>query len=142
VDGLVGLVREMADGLGDLLVQHLKLARLEVTADLRALGRRAIWLVVLAAVFLVGYLFTLLGVVCLFAGENAVALPMFIVGLLHFAGGAVGAFFFQGDTSGQKTHLFEGSAEELKRSLSSWKALRDGAAKPTSGPGDAHGQFR
>ena len=54
-DGIVGLVRETADGLSQLVADHVRLARTELVADAKAYTQKAIGMVVAALVLGFGY---------------------------------------------------------------------------------------
>jgi hypothetical protein len=54
-DGIVALVKQTADGLGQLIGDHLKLARAEMSADAREYGRRVGVLGAAAAFLFLGY---------------------------------------------------------------------------------------
>lgn len=86
------LIRETVDGLGHLIAQHVKLARLELSADLRALGARAAGLVALAVLLVVGYTLALTGVALLIGGARALALPFLGIGGAHVVVAALGAW--------------------------------------------------
>lgn len=56
-EGLIGLVRDTADGLGRLIADHIKLARVEMAADAKAYSRRVGLVALAGGVLLIGYLF-------------------------------------------------------------------------------------
>jgi hypothetical protein len=88
--GTMGLVRETADGLGHLVGLHVKLARCELTRELRSIARRAELAAVLAALLLIGYALAMAGVAVLIGGNRLVARPLVIVGMVHVAVAAAG----------------------------------------------------
>ena len=55
--GFAELFGSLADGLGTLVTQHIQLARLELSAEARAVGGQAAKLFVFAPFVLIGYLF-------------------------------------------------------------------------------------
>ena len=61
-DGVVGLLRETADGLGQLIADHVRLARLELAADARSYGQGVATLVVAGFVLALGYAFAWLAI--------------------------------------------------------------------------------
>jgi hypothetical protein len=90
-DGVVGLARETADALGRLTVQHLRLARLEIKADLRTMGLQAGVIVVLAALATVGYGLTMAGLAIVVDGGSIGGIPLLLIGSIHVvvAGGGI-----------------------------------------------------
>jgi len=89
-DGVVGLARETADALGRLTVQHLRLARLEIKADLRAMGLQAGLIAVLAGLAAVGYGLAMAGLAILLDGGSQGGIPLLIIGMVHVVGAGVG----------------------------------------------------
>jgi len=74
-DGVIGLARETADALGQLTVQHLRLARLEIKADLRTMGLQAGLIAVLVALAIVGYGLTMAGLAVILGVARREAFP-------------------------------------------------------------------
>jgi hypothetical protein len=115
-DGIISLVKETADGLGQLVADHIKLARIEMTTDVRAYFRELSLLLVGAFVFSVGY-----GLACIAAGT---ALARVMGGPLAFAGLAilhvvVGAFALgMAVRRMRRVQLMQESKEEVSRSVS------------------------
>ncbi len=96
-DGLIGSVRETADALGRLTVEHLRLARLEMRSDLRAMGQHAAALAVLVALAVVGYGLAMAGFALLLGGSTATGVPLLIIGAAHLAtAGAILAMLVAG----------------------------------------------
>jgi uncharacterized membrane protein YqjE len=113
--GSVGeLLRETADGLGGLIIQHLKLAQLELTAELRAMGSRAALLGVYVVLMVVGYMLTMTGVALLVGGHGRVGWSFVGLGLLHVVGTAIGMWV--AFRHGGHRRLFENTADELNQS--------------------------
>jgi uncharacterized membrane protein YqjE len=75
--GIIALVKETAAGLGQLVADHIRLARIEMTADAKSYVRDGSMLVVAAFVLAVGY-----GLACIAAG---MALSRVMGGPLAFA---------------------------------------------------------
>src|SRR5688572_8458954 len=67
--GTTGLARDTAASLGHLIDQHVQVARVELAAELKELGRRARLVVVLAALVAVGYALAVAGLAVLFGGH-------------------------------------------------------------------------
>jgi|WetSurMetagenome_2_1015567.scaffolds.fasta_scaffold897115_1 hypothetical protein len=128
VDGVVGLARETADALGRLTVQHLRLARLEIKADLRAMGLQAARIAVLAALVVVGYGLAMAGLAVLVDGGSKGGLGLVVIGSVHVVGAGVGTLI----TVARLRHLrlMNATAEEMSRSLSPLGLGTD--APPTS----------
>jgi hypothetical protein len=82
-DGVVELARETADALGRLTVQHLRLARLEIKADLRTMGLHAGAIAVLAALAIVGYGLAMAGLAIVLDGGSKGGAPLIVIGVIH-----------------------------------------------------------
>jgi uncharacterized membrane protein YqjE len=121
-DGIITLVKETADGLGQLVADHIKLARIEMTADAKTYMREISMLTVGAFIFAVGY-----GLACIAAG---IALARIAGAPLAFAGLAfvhvvVGALALGVAVRRMKrVQLMQESKEEVSRSVN---VLRDRA---------------
>jgi hypothetical protein len=125
-DGLFELVRETADGLGRLIADHIKLARVEIVADARAYGRRAGLLAVAAAFLVVGYLFVWLAAalgLALLIGEP---LAFLAVAGLHLIGGAIGLMVVTRKL--RQARVMDGTVSEVERSISTLRAQVNGEA--------------
>jgi len=128
VDGVVGLARETADALGRLTVQHLRLARLEIKADLRAMGSQAGLIAVLAGLGIVGYGLTMAGLALLLDGGLQGGIPLLIIGSVHVVGAGAGILMALARL--RRLRLMNATADEVNQSLA---PLGIGtAAKPTS----------
>jgi hypothetical protein len=122
-DGLFELVRETADGLGRLIADHIKLARVEIVADARAYGRRVALLAVAAAFLVVGYLFAWIAAalgLALLIGEP---LAFLAVAVAHLVGGAIGLGVVARKL--RRARVMDGTVSEVERSIST---LRDQVA--------------
>jgi hypothetical protein len=89
-DSIVSLLKETVDNLGRLLADHLKLARVELTADAKAYGRRVSLLAVAAGGLLFGYAFACLAGAFALATVIGTPLAFLAVGGLHLVAGSVG----------------------------------------------------
>jgi hypothetical protein len=134
-DGVVQLMRQTVEDLADLVGQHVKLARLELTMDLAAAARRARLTVALALLAAVGYALTMAGLAVCLGGNLRVGVALSIVGLVHVAGGGVGAFLSQ--QRGRHARVMDATGDEMSRSLSAI-AITSGAA-PGASPGAPSG---
>jgi hypothetical protein len=115
-DGLLGLARETADALGLLMVQHIRLARLELKADLRAMGLQAALMAVLVALAMVGYGLTMAGLAILLGGGTAGGVPLLVIGLVHMAVAGMGILVAA--LRLRRVRLMNTTADEVKQSLS------------------------
>src|SRR3954463_14945447 len=114
-EGVFVLVRETADGLGELVGQHFKLARLELAADMESLGNRARVIAVFAALLLIGYTLAMVGLAALVAGSGRLGWALLAVGLVHVAGGAAGMYRAVAGSRGSK--LMDATTGEMSRSV-------------------------
>lgn len=124
------LIRETVDGLGQLLVQHLKLAQLELRADLRSMVPRLALMAICAVLMIGGYMLFAVGVAFLIAGNRALALPLLGVGLFHVVGTGLGMRFLLGRLRG--TSLMKATTGEISQSAT---ALMVAASPPKDGQG-------
>jgi len=88
-DGIIALVKETASGFGQLVADHIRLARLEMTADAKSYVRDIAMLAVGAFIVAVGY-----GLACIAAGTALARLmgaPLAFVCLafVHLVVGAI-----------------------------------------------------
>jgi len=128
VGGVVGLARETADALGRLMVQHLRLARLEIKADLRAMGLQAGLIAVLAALATVGYGLTMTGLAIMLDGGAKGGIPLLVIGAIHVLGAGAGLLVTV--VRLRRLRLMNATADEAAQSLAPL-GLGTGA-KPTS----------
>jgi hypothetical protein len=114
--GLIALVRETASGFGQLVADHIRLARLEMTADAKSYVRDGSMLLIGGFVLAVGY-----GMACLAAGlalSRVIGGPLAFagLGLLHLLVGAIalGAIVRRM----KRARVMQGTKEEVNRSIS------------------------
>ncbi len=91
--GVSVLAKEAVLGLGHLLGQHVKVAQLELKAEMHGMGRRAGLIAVLATLVALGYGLAMAGLAVLIGGHPTVGLPLVVIGLVHIAGAGVGLLF-------------------------------------------------
>jgi hypothetical protein len=115
VDGVVGLARETADALGQLTVQHLRLARLEIKADLRAMGSQAALIAVLAALATVGYGLAMAGLALILDGGSKGGIPLLMIGIFHVMGAGLGILITA--LRLRRMRLMNATAAEVNQSL-------------------------
>src|SRR5262245_7689362 len=115
-DGIISLVKETADGLGQLVADHIKLARIEMTTDVRAYVRELSLLMVGAFIFAAGY-----GLACIAAGTalaRVIGAPLAFAGLaiLHVVVGAIA--LGMAVRRMRRVQRMQESKEEVSRSVS------------------------
>jgi hypothetical protein len=92
-EGVTGLARETALSLGHLVGLHVKVARLEIAAEVRAMSRRATAIAVLAALVAIGYALAIAGLAVAIGGGAEVGIPLVIAGGAHVVGAGAGLIF-------------------------------------------------
>jgi fatty acid desaturase len=123
--GVTVLAREAALGLGHLLGQHVKVAQLELKAEMHGMGRRACLIAVLATLVALGYGLAMAGLAVILGGHATVGLPLVIIGLVHIAGAGVGLTF--SPLRRRRSPLMDSSAAAISSSL----AALDKATAPS-----------
>ena len=89
-EGVTSLARESALSLGHLIGQHVKVARLELAAEVRTMGRRAVAVAVLAALVAIGYALAIAGAAVVIGGAAELGIPLVVVGAAHVVGAGGG----------------------------------------------------
>lgn len=125
-DGVVGLLRETADGLGQLIADHIKLARLELAADARSYGQGVAIIVVAGFVLALGYAFAWLAIGLAVARLCGAPLAFGGVALLHLIAGGIAVS--SAVKRMKKPPLMRGSAVEASRSVSALTQSLEGRA--------------
>jgi hypothetical protein len=115
-DGVVGLLRETADGLGQLIADHIKLARLELAADARSYGQGVATLLIAAIVLSLGYAFAWLAIGLELAHLWGAPIAFGAVAAVHLVAG--GIFVSSALKRVKSTRLMSESANEASRSVS------------------------
>jgi uncharacterized membrane protein YedE/YeeE len=115
-DGLIALVKETASGIGQLVADHIRLARIEMTADARGTMRDVALLLVAGFIFAMGY-----GLACIAAGAalaRVIGTPLAFVGLgmVHIVAGVVALAMITGRM--KHIQLMQGTKHEVNRSVS------------------------
>ena len=116
-DGIIALVRETADGLGKLIADHVKLARVELMSDARFYLRDVMVLVIGGLVIFLGY-----AIGCVAAGlalgraMHNTPLALGAVAAVHVIGGAIGVVLAA--KRAKRVRLMHDTAEEVGRSMS------------------------
>src|SRR6266404_5660082 len=88
-DGIISLVRETADGLGRLMGDHIKLARLELLSDLKAYTRQSVLLMVMAVFLALGYALACVGLSLVLARWWGAIAGFFAVAGFHMLVGGI-----------------------------------------------------
>src|ERR1035437_4819719 len=122
--GVSVLARETALGLGHLVGQHVRVAQLELKAELQAMGRRASLIAVLVTLIALGYGLAMAGLAVVIGGHSGVGLPLVVLGLVHMAGAGVGLLLSPLRPRG--AHLMDSSSAAMTTSL----AVLDKATAP------------
>jgi uncharacterized membrane protein YqjE len=116
-DGIIALVRETADGLGKLIADHVKLARVELVSDARFYVRDLAVMAAAGLVLLVGYVLGLLAAgLALGRAINNTPLAFAAVAAVHLIAGAIGIVV--GAKRAKRVRLMHDTAEEVSRSVS------------------------
>jgi len=115
-DGVLALAREAADALGDLTIEHLRLARLEMKADLQAIARRTAVLMTLGTLLVVGYGLGMAGLAIVLGEGVSAGAALLLIGGSHFlvAGVAIVIALLRL----RRTRLLATSAGVMSQSLS------------------------
>jgi hypothetical protein len=131
--GVIGKVRDVADGLGHLVGQHLKLARLELTADLRTMLRRTRVIAILVAFLIVGYALAMAGLAVVLGGNTAIGVPLLAVGIAHVVLSGAGIVLA---SRRRDTHLMDSTVEQVGQSLNTLRLATTPALPATNGQAD------
>jgi hypothetical protein len=115
-DGIIGLVRETADGLSQLIADHIKLARTEIAADARVYARQSAVLAVAGFVLALGYALACVAASLALARYLGTALAFICVGGLHILAGAIAVGVALRRM--RRTRLLGESVAEMGRSVS------------------------
>jgi hypothetical protein len=114
-EGILAVARETVDALGRLTLQHLRLARLEMRADLRTMGSQAALITVLAAVAIVGYGLAMAGLAVLIGGNAKGGLPFLLIGGLNVLAAGIGILVAVARL--RRMRPMNATADEVNRSL-------------------------
>jgi uncharacterized membrane protein YqjE len=109
---------QLADGLSKLVAQHLELARLEISEDLRAVGTNLAKIAAFIPFMLVGYLLLCCAVAFLLARVVSTDAAFAIVGGVNLIGGALGAW--RAAQSIKKRPMMDDSLAELRNSAAAF----------------------
>ena len=127
---MIGRVRDVADGLGTLVGQHLKLARLELIADLRVMGRRLRIISILTALLAVGYALAMAGLAVVIGGNMAIGVPLLAIGGGHVVLCGAGILVA---SRRRETHLMDATVEQVGQSLHTIRLATEPALPASNG---------
>ena len=114
-EGVVGLLKETADGLGQLIADHIKLARLELAADMRSYGQGVATLAMAGGIILLGYAFAWVAIALALARLWGAPIAFGAVAALHLVAGAIAVATAIKRMKG--TRLMRDTANEVSRSV-------------------------
>ncbi len=133
-DGILALARETADAVGRLTMQHLRLARLEMQADLRAMGVQAAVIALLVALAIVGYGLAMVGLGLSIARGWHDGLALLLIGVAHLLGAGVGILVAVRRL--RRIRPLNATADEVSRSLAPLGlGANGGGVAPSPGSG-------
>jgi len=124
-DSVITLVKQTADGLGRLVAEHLKLARLELVYDARDLGRRIGLMALFAPFLLIGYALACVAGAILLSRVVGMAGGFLIVAGANLLIGGIG--FYRASSRLKQASVLEHSREELARSAEALKPAEQAA---------------
>jgi hypothetical protein len=114
-DGIVSRLKETADGLGQLVADHVKLARVELVAEARSYGRGLSALAVAVLLLVVGYVFAWAAAALALSRVVGAPLAFVIVAAPHLLAGIIGCVSAVGKL--KRTEILPESGLEAARSL-------------------------
>jgi hypothetical protein len=123
-ESILALIKETADGFGHLLADHIKLARLELVADVKSYGRQVALIALIVPILLMGYAIVCLGLAALLAPLVGHAGGLFLVGGAHVVIGAIAIMVAVGRL--RRAQPLAESVEEMSRSMETFAPARAG----------------
>ena len=87
--GMTELVARLVDGIGQLLAQHVALARIELSEEAHSVGRALGTMALFVPLLVVGYAMLCFGLAFALSGLLSVPLAVLLVGLANFVAGGV-----------------------------------------------------
>ncbi len=141
-ESILALIKETADGFGHLLADHIKLARLELVADVKNYGRQVALIALIVPILLIGYAIVCLGLAALLAPLIGHAGGLLVVGGAHVVVGAVAIMVAVGRL--RRAQPMSDSVEEASRSMETFAPSRIGngapaPSRPTFPPSSSRG---
>ncbi|MCP3101773.1 phage holin family protein [Myxococcus sp. K15C18031901] len=123
--GIAALVGRMADSFSRLVTQHLQLARLELTEDVKSMGMNVAMIAAFVPFILVGYAFLCGALAAVLAPWLGWAGALGAVGLLNLVGGGGGVGWALHRLKTRR--VMDDTTDELSRSMA---ALTSAAPVP------------
>jgi hypothetical protein len=129
-DGIIALIKETADGFGRLIAEHIKLARLELVADVKSQGRKIVIVALIVPVVFIGYALACVGLATLLAPALGTPGAFFLVGGPHLLLGVGGIAIAVGRL--RSAQPLRETAHEVSRSVEAIAAVgaSNGAPAP------------
>lgn len=107
-------IRDLVDALGELLAQHLRLARMELAEDARYVGVRVALMAAFAALVLFGYGFLCIALALALGRVMRAEIAFLLVGALNLLMGGLGLAGVQRQLA--RRAVMNASLEELESS--------------------------
>jgi hypothetical protein len=133
--GIIGLVKETAEGLGKLLGDHVRLARIELVADIKSYARGLILLLSAVVILMVGYTFAWIAIGLVLTRAIGGPLAFAAIAGVHLIAGAIAAVVAA--RRARATHPLQETALAVERSV---QALKHPVLPPPSINGGARGR--
>jgi len=123
-EGIVGLLRQTVEGLGDLVADHVKLARVELEVDARQYGAGVAVLLIAVLVVTIGYVFAWIAAAIALARLWGAPAAFGAIAALHLVVGVIAVVWARGRM--KRTTIMQGTASEVRSSV-------DALARPLQG---------
>jgi hypothetical protein len=114
-DGIFSLVKETASGLGQLVADHINLARVEMTADAKNYSRDVGKMLAGGFIVAIGYGLACIAAATALARVMGAPLAFLSLALLHIAIGAIALVVILGRI--KRVQLMRGTKHEMSRSV-------------------------
>lgn len=129
-DSILALIKETADGFGRLLADHIKLARLELVADVKSYGRQVTLIALIVPIIFIGYAIVCVGVAAALGPWLGLAGGLFLVGGAHILIGAIAIMVAVRRL--RRAQPLSETVEEMTRSMETFSSARIGNGAPSS----------
>ena len=123
-DGIISLVKETASGLGQLVADHIRLARLEMTADAKTYARDIGMLLAGGIVVAIGYVLGCIAAGTALARVIGAPLAFLALALLNIVVGAIALVMMSRRM--KRIQLMQGTKHEVSRSVNALTAKPNG----------------
>ena len=130
-EGIIALVKETADGFGHLLAEHVKLARLELVADIKTHGRNVAALALITPLLFIGYALVCVGLAIFLSRWLDRSAAFFLVGGAQVLLGGLAIAIVAGRL--RRAKLLKETAYEVNRSVETLTAAPATNGASTSG---------